>query len=162
MSKLVFALMLALALAPPIYADELGPAYVALFHVQQTLAKDGGPNDQFYLAKMYEGGMGTKHDMDEAFTWYTRAAKGGNRLAKRIVANWVADDVLSQADADVAAAIASEDRKRLSRANKKRALERLGDIERVKRRQAKRLAEKKLAYKKAMENQLKYSADVFE
>jgi TPR repeat protein len=57
-----------------------------LFQAQMMLAKRGDPNAQYYLGEMYEQGLGTQQNLNEAFKWYDQAAKKGNRLATRKIA----------------------------------------------------------------------------
>jgi TPR repeat protein len=57
---------------------------VRLFMMQKTLAeKKGDVQAQYYLAQMYENGLGTPEDMDQARLWYERAAAKGHPMAKR-------------------------------------------------------------------------------
>lgn len=57
---------------------------VRLFMVQKALAeKNGDVQAQYYLAQMYENGLGTPEDMDQARLWYERAAAKGHPMAKR-------------------------------------------------------------------------------
>jgi len=54
-----------------------------LFQVQRAQAMKGDAHAQYYLGEMYEQGLGTSQNIDEAFKWYAKAAKKGDSLAKR-------------------------------------------------------------------------------
>lgn len=58
-----------------------------LFQVQQSLATKGDARAQYYLGEMYEQGLGTGQNLDEAFKWYAKAAEQGDALAKRKLAH---------------------------------------------------------------------------
>jgi TPR repeat protein len=84
-SKLVATLLVALVAAPvTVCADALDDASVRLFNVQKSMAeKKNNSHAQFYLAQMYELGLGTREDPAQARSWYERAAAGGHPMAQR-------------------------------------------------------------------------------
>lgn len=62
-------------------ADDMS---VRLFAMQKALAEQKGDvQAQYYLAQMYEHGLGTPEDPDQARLWYERAASRGHAMAKR-------------------------------------------------------------------------------
>lgn len=71
-----------------VQADDSDPAEARLFKVQQFLAKSGDPAGQYYLAEMYEKGLGTPQDMQQALLWYKKSAELGNPKAEEKLANW--------------------------------------------------------------------------
>lgn len=71
-----------------IHAQEPDPVQEGLFKVQLFLAKGGDPEGQYYLAEMYEKGLGTPQDMKEALSWYKKSADLGNSKAIEKVNNW--------------------------------------------------------------------------
>ncbi|OGI37815.1 MAG: hypothetical protein A2140_05315 [Candidatus Muproteobacteria bacterium RBG_16_62_13] len=79
--QFIGSILLVLAIATPAaWADSPDER---LFQAQMMLAKRGDPGAQYYLGEMYEQGLGTPQNLDEAFKWYDQAAKKGNRLATR-------------------------------------------------------------------------------
>ena len=52
-----------------VYALEPDAVQERLFKVQFFLAKGGDPEGQYYLAEMYEKGLGTPLDLKEAMAW---------------------------------------------------------------------------------------------
>lgn len=82
---LLFPLML--AVAPVVLAAEGDDPYVKLFKVQQGMAEKGDPLAEFYLGEMYQEGLGTKADLEQALFWYKRSAGKGNALAKKRLAD---------------------------------------------------------------------------
>ncbi len=54
-----------------------------LFKLQHKIAQGGDPNAQYYLGEMYEQGLGTAVNLEEAFKWYSKAAEKGHPYAKR-------------------------------------------------------------------------------
>lgn len=81
--KRLLLLPLLLLLAPVAPAAEGEDPYVRLFKVQEGMAKSGDPLAEYYLGEMYENGMGTKPDLEQALNLYRRSAAKGNVLAKR-------------------------------------------------------------------------------
>lgn len=78
----VLALTFALAcsaFAPAVSAD----AYTRLFAVQKKIAEGGDSSAQLHLGEMYELGLGTPVNTDEAMKWYATSAKNGNPLASQ-------------------------------------------------------------------------------
>lgn len=80
-------LPLLLMLAPAVPAAEGDDPYVKLFKVQQGMAEKGDPLAEFYLGEMYQEGLGTKVDLEQALVWYKRSAAKGNALAKKRIAD---------------------------------------------------------------------------
>lgn len=80
--RLLWPLLLFL-LVPVAFAAEGEDPYVKLFKVQEGMAKGGDPLAEYYLGEMYESGLGTKPDMEQALNLYRRSAAKGNALAKR-------------------------------------------------------------------------------
>ena len=80
-------LPLLLLFAPAVPAAEGDDPYVKLFKVQQGMAEKGDPLAEFYLGEMYQEGLGTKADLDQAIFWYKRSAAKGNAFAKRRLAD---------------------------------------------------------------------------
>jgi len=77
--------------ATPLFAAELEDSYVKLFKVQVQLAKSGSAGALYSLGQMHEQGMGTKVDIDKAYTWYKNAASKGDvraiyKMSKRSTA----------------------------------------------------------------------------
>lgn len=79
--------LLSLLLVLPAKAAGIDDADQRLFQVQQSMAKKGDARAQYYLGEMYEQGLGTGQNIDEAFKWYTKAAAQGDALAKRKLAH---------------------------------------------------------------------------
>jgi TPR repeat protein len=77
-----------------------------LFQAQEQLAKKGRPDAQYYLGEMYEHGLGTTQNLDNAFKWYKKSADQGNRLAKRKLAKH--DEIVGQHARDAAEELAAE------------------------------------------------------
>ena len=69
-------------------ADDNETVEAKLFKVQLFLAKNGDPAGQYYLAEMYEKGLGTPQDMQQALIWYKKSAELGNPKAEEKLANW--------------------------------------------------------------------------
>lgn len=60
-----------------------------LFQAQLAMARNGeDAASQYGVARMYEGGMGTKRDLKKSLDWYVKAATNGDPRAKVKVANW--------------------------------------------------------------------------
>ena len=90
-------------------AQEPDAVQERLFKVQLFLAKGGDPEGQYYLAEMYEKGLGTPQDMKEALSWYKKSADLGNSKAMEKVANWEKNQVearkaIERAEAEARAA----------------------------------------------------------
>lgn len=64
-------------------AADLKNVNAQLYQVQLTEAKKGDARAQYFLGEMYERGLGTTQNIDEAFKWYAKAAQQGDPLAKR-------------------------------------------------------------------------------
>ncbi|MFV1997084.1 MAG: tetratricopeptide repeat protein [Acidiferrobacterales bacterium] len=82
----ILVLLISLAVTP-LFAAELEDSYVKLFKVQVQLAKGGSAGALYSLGQMHEHGMGTKVDIDKAYTWYEKAASKGDVRAKYKLAN---------------------------------------------------------------------------
>lgn len=83
MHKHLSLLFLGITLAAPVCAADLDEVSVRLFQAQVARAEKGDANDQYYLGEMYEHGLGTKQDVEQATEWYSKAAAQGNALAKK-------------------------------------------------------------------------------
>jgi regulator of protease activity HflC (stomatin/prohibitin superfamily) len=69
--------------AAPSGADELDDTSVKLFNMQKAAAeRDKTPQAEYYLAQMYENGLGTAEDTNKARELYQRAADKGLVVAK--------------------------------------------------------------------------------
>ncbi|HYA37163.1 MAG TPA: hypothetical protein VEI74_02665 [Candidatus Methylomirabilis sp.] len=70
-------------------ADEAGlkDAEERLLQVQLAQAMKGDARAQYFLGEMYEQGLGTRQNIDEAFKWYAKAAQKGDSWAKRKLAH---------------------------------------------------------------------------
>ena len=102
-------LLLSLIMTVTVKAAGIDNADERLFQVQQSLANQGDARAQYYLGEMYEQGLGTTQNLDEAFKWYAKAADQGDALAKRKLAHRAdieADAKVEQA-ADVVQATAA-------------------------------------------------------
>jgi TPR repeat protein len=82
-------LMAALALlgTVPVYAGAGIDAYHhgdwdRAWHALEPQAQKGDPFAAFYIAKMYEGGLGRQKDVARAVYWYTQSAAKGNADAR--------------------------------------------------------------------------------
>jgi len=53
-----------------------------LFQLQRAQAMKGDARAQYYLGEMYERGLGTSQNIDEAYKWYAKAAQKGDSWAK--------------------------------------------------------------------------------
>jgi hypothetical protein len=53
-----------------------------LFQLQRAQAMKGDARAQYYLGEMYERGLGTSQNIDEANKWYAKAAQKGDSWAK--------------------------------------------------------------------------------
>ena len=69
-------------------ADEPDSVESKLFKVQLFLAKSGDPAGQYYLAEMYEKGLGTPQDLQQALIWYKKSAELGYAKAEEKLTNW--------------------------------------------------------------------------
>ena len=108
-------------------ADDTDTASVKLFKVQQYLAKSGDAAGQYYLAEMYEKGLGTPQNLDQALIWYKKSAELGNTKAEEKLANWEKNQenalkIKERADFDAKAAdLAVKQREEAAAAAKARA-----------------------------------------
>ncbi len=87
LSPLGIAIGIAVALGvtvTPVRAADADDMSVRLFLMQKALAEQKGDvQAQYYLAQMYEHGLGTPEDAEQARLWYERAATKGHPMAKR-------------------------------------------------------------------------------
>jgi len=67
----------------PVGAGGIDDADERLYQAQLALAQKGDPRAQYFLGEMYEQGLGTKQNTEEALKWYSTAAERGDVLAKR-------------------------------------------------------------------------------
>jgi len=67
----------------PAGAGGIDDADERLYQAQLALAQKGDPRAQYFLGEMYEQGLGTKQNPEEALKWYATAAERGDILAKR-------------------------------------------------------------------------------
>ena len=81
-ARIVITFLMAVSrlLYAPAPANAEDPA-AALLRVQIDLANKGQAGDQYFLGEMYEKGLGTRADLDEARKWYQKAADQGFELA---------------------------------------------------------------------------------
>lgn len=56
---------------------------VRLFNAQESLAARGDAQAQYYLAEMYEQGLGTAANPQQALEWYRKAAAQGHAMSQR-------------------------------------------------------------------------------
>jgi hypothetical protein len=82
MSKLV-ALLLALCVFAPAFAAESEDVQVRIFKLFLQRAQEGDMNSQFIIGHRYEIGVGTNQDMDQAYSWYQKAAAQGHPMAQQ-------------------------------------------------------------------------------
>lgn len=85
MNRFLLTLCMMLSLAGTVSAAD-DEAYERLFQAQLAIAETGDSKGMYYLAEMYDNGLGTKTDHDKAIEWYNKAAAKGNPLAKRRLA----------------------------------------------------------------------------
>ena len=71
-SLMLFCLFLVQA---PVQAEDfLDPISVSLFEAQLKQAKKGDVRGQLYVGELYEQGLGTNRDLDQAHKWYSKSA----------------------------------------------------------------------------------------
>jgi len=97
-TMLALAGLSALFLVTPVIAQENPDEQ--LFLAQELLAKKGRPDAQYYLGEMYEQGLGTTQNLDNAFKWYKSSADKGFRRAKHKMAKQ--DEIIAQHARDLA------------------------------------------------------------
>lgn len=81
------ALLLAVAL-PAFAATSESDVMTKLFDAQLALAKGGDVNAYYHVGEMYEQGLGTAQNLDEARAWYAKAADKGLAKARDKLAKW--------------------------------------------------------------------------
>lgn len=59
-----------------------------LFSAQMNLAKGGDVKAWYHVGEMYEKGLGVAQDLNEARSWYARAADKGNAQARAKIEGW--------------------------------------------------------------------------
>jgi membrane protein involved in colicin uptake len=82
------AIVLLLAALPAIAAAPEPDVMTKLFEAQLKLAKSGDANAYFHVGEMYEKGLGTAQNLDEARSWYAKAADKGQAKARDKLAKW--------------------------------------------------------------------------
>jgi TPR repeat protein len=113
-------MFLAALLTAPIYAAELGDSYVKLFKMQVQLANSGNAGAQYSLGEMYEQGLGTEEDLQQAYIWYEKAAAKGDVRAKHKLTSRASNAARESGRTEAALAEASaEDRKRAAAVEEK-------------------------------------------
>ncbi len=80
--------LLLLLCGAPLYAAEIDKVSARLFQLQLSLAEKNDNAAQYYVAEMYEKGLGTEQNLDQAFAWYKKSAEGGDARAKNKIDNW--------------------------------------------------------------------------
>lgn len=83
MNRFVMGIWLTVSMMTMAHAASDSEAYERLFKAQLAIAETGDPKGMYYLAEMYDNGLGTKIDHSKAIEWYNKAAAKGNPLAKR-------------------------------------------------------------------------------
>ena len=83
MKKLSLTIWLWSICAAAYAVTDVNETSALLFKAQRGVAEQGGAQAQFYLGEMYEQGLGTERDMNQAIIWYTRAANQGYVPAQR-------------------------------------------------------------------------------
>lgn len=81
--RLAISLSLLLFFVSPAPAIEGEDSYTKLFKALEGMAAKGDPQAEYGLGQMYENGIGTKADLDQAHVLYLRSAAKGNTLAQR-------------------------------------------------------------------------------
>lgn len=109
-------MFLSALLTAPIYAAELGDSYVKLFKMQVQLANSGNAGAQYSLGEMYEQGLGTEEDLQQAYIWYEKAAAKGDVRAKHKLTSRASNAARESGRTEAALA---EDRKRAAAAEDK-------------------------------------------
>ena len=82
MYKYIAVAAIVSALTGPVQAADDDVA-VRLFNAQESLAARGDAQAQFYLGEMYEQGLGTAANPEQALLWYGKAAQQGHAMSKR-------------------------------------------------------------------------------
>lgn len=59
-----------------------------LFSAQMNLAKGGDVKAWYHVGEMYEKGLGVAQDLNEARSWYAKAADKGNTQARAKIEGW--------------------------------------------------------------------------
>ena len=82
------AVALLLAIAPAIASESEPDVMTKLFDAQLALAKRGDVSAYYHVGEMYEKGLGTAQNLDEARAWYAKAADKGLAMAHDKLAKW--------------------------------------------------------------------------
>ncbi len=78
-----FFIFLCLQLVPVIAcADNISVSNSGVFKFQQKMAESGNVQSQYKLATMYELGIGTQQNLEQASVWYAKAVDNGAVEAK--------------------------------------------------------------------------------
>lgn len=80
--------LLLLLCGAPAGAVEIDKVSAQLFELQLSLAGKGDRAAQYHVAEMYEKGLGTETNMDQAFAWYKKSAEGGDARARSKINTW--------------------------------------------------------------------------
>lgn len=81
MRQIVAIILLYIAAAPTVQADNNAEVQQGIFHSYLKLASEGDVVAQYVVAQRYETGKGTEKDMEKAIYWYEMAAKKNYPLA---------------------------------------------------------------------------------
>lgn len=82
--SVILALSLALPAIPPsLHAASPDEIQVRIYRYFLVRAKEGDMNSQYIVGTKLETGTGTDTNIDEAYSWYAKAAAQGHDLAKR-------------------------------------------------------------------------------
>ncbi len=92
MKKLSIAMMLLVfagAGQATVTTDGKAPDVMSkLFSAQLKLANGGDVNAWYHVGEMYEKGLGVEQDLNEARSWYAKAADKGNAQARTKLEGW--------------------------------------------------------------------------
>ncbi len=81
--SLLIIFLLALSLGAYASNKDDDATAARLFKAQQGLAEQGNAQAQYYLGEMYELGLGTPENINQAVVWYRKAAAQNHRMAQR-------------------------------------------------------------------------------
>lgn len=105
--------MFLLAITPALASATQEDSVARLFRTQQTIAETGDASAQYFLGQMHEQGLGTEQSLSEAFRWYEKAARQGNRMAQQKLARRQAME--QQRQDKIAEALEAKERARETR-----------------------------------------------
>lgn len=121
------AVALLLAITPPAFASE-PDVMTKLFDAQLALAKRGDVNAYYHIGEMYEQGLGTAQNLDEARSWYAKAADKGLTKARDKLAKWSKiEDERARASERAAARARQAEEARLANEARERAAREAAD-----------------------------------